>query len=215
MYTDRGSFLLAVATFAVGGVGGYAASEAGVFKPPTHAQGVMETQGGLRPAAPVPVPAAPPAVTCDDSVGTPAACPPYPSEEGEGCGLAAKRCADFKQTMKPRVAEQAVACLNALPPAQRCDANRVSLCGHSALMNACSEADAERPAATGTTDELASRCDSILHACATVGLQPTMRECRASLAGMSTVGREKMAECMSTHCGDRGLAGCEGVVDAK
>jgi hypothetical protein len=153
--------------------------------------------------------------------GAPAACPSpgYSADEGQGCGgVASKRCDDFKQTMKPRVAEQAVACLNALTPGQRCDAARVNLCGHLALMNACQESDALQttaPATPGARDEVTSRCDGILRSCSGTMLAPTMRECRVTLAGLNTRGRDQMATCMSAHCGDKGLVGCEAAVDVK
>jgi hypothetical protein len=221
MTIDKGSFLLALATLGVGGAGGYVASQEGVVKR-IREPGVMERQPVEESAAQTSGAPATPASTgpvCDDMVGAPAACPPpgYSADEGQGCGvLASKRCEDFKQTMKPRVAEQAVACLNALAPGQRCDAARVSLCGHVALMNACSEADSS-PSTTSamapSRDELGSRCEGILRGCA--GTAPTMRECRETLAGLSAFGRDRMATCMSAHCGDKGLVGCEAVIDAK
>jgi hypothetical protein len=156
----------------------------------------------------------------------------WPSEEGiGGCGtLPTKRCEDFKKAMKPHVAEHAVACINALTPAQRCDPNRLELCGHTALMSACSivepppdgaGAPSDKPA-TGAGapsdkpgDELATHCTSILHECEGVTSGPTMHDCRTTLAGMSVLGRDRMVACMKTHCTDKGLLFCEAQLDVK
>jgi len=223
MTIDKGSFLLALATLGAGGAGGYVVSERGVLKH-ADAPGVMERQGQApeSPQASRPdLPTSRSGPACDDMTGAPGACPSpgYPAEEG-GCGsLATKRCEDFKQAMKPRVAEQAVACLNALSPAQRCDPARLNLCGHLALMNACSSADPPQTTSSspsgGGPDEVSSRCDAITRSCTNTALPPPMRECRATLAGLSAIGRDRMAACMSTHCGDKGLAGCEAVIDVK
>jgi hypothetical protein len=169
-------------------------------------------------ATPLAAPTTPPPPACDDTVGTAGTCPApgYSSDEGDGCGaLPTKRCQDFKQAMKPRVAERAVACLSALPPAQRCDMTRMNLCGHVALMNACPEAEGATVAGVAPTDELTTRCASIAQGCNGMAFSPSMRECRATLAGLTTFGREQMASCMKTHCGDKGLVGCEAVVDTK
>jgi hypothetical protein len=120
-----------------------------------------------------------------------------------------KRCEDYKQALKPRVAERAVACINALSPAQRCDPNRLNLCGHAALMNACSIVDEPAEPADAAADEVTTRCNAIVRGCEGVPLGPTLRDCRATLAGMSTLGRDRMAACMKTHCNDKGLVFCE------
>jgi hypothetical protein len=223
MTIDKGSFLLALATLGIGGAGGYVASQEGVVKR-IREPGVMERQPADESAAQTPGASASPASTrpvCDDLLGAPGACPGpgYSADEGQGCGpIASKRCEDFKQAMKPRVAEQAVACLNALTPGQRCDPARVNLCGHAALMNACSEGDAPQATTAATApgrDEVASRCEGILRGCSGTTLAPTMRECRETIAGLNAVGRDKLAACMSAHCGDKGLTGCEAVIDVK
>jgi len=132
-----------------------------------------------------------------------------------GCGtLPTKRCEDFKQSMKPRVAERAVACLNALNQAQRCDPNRLELCGHTALMNACSIVEPP-PEADAGPDEVGAHCTSILHECEGVSSGPSMHDCRTTLAGMSVLGRDRMVACMKTHCTDKGLLFCEAQVDLK
>ena len=220
MGIDRSSFLVAVASLLAGGAGGYYAGERGMLRP-TPVVGVTELQPPP-PARPMvdPVttsvaPAAPPPPVCDDTVGSAGECPApgYPSEEGVGCGaLPGKRCQDFKQTMKPRVAEHAVACLSALNQGQRCETSRLSLCGHLALMNACPEAEGAAVAGVTPTDELTTRCASISQSCSASGLGPSARECRATLAGLNTFGRDQIASCMKTHCADKGLVGCEAVV---
>jgi hypothetical protein len=216
MIIDRTSFMVAVGSLLVGGAGGYYAGERALLQP-TPVVGVTDLQPPpSRPIAePVATTAAPAAPVCDDTVGTAGECPVpgYPSEEGVGCGpIANKRCQDFKQTMKPRVAERAVACLNGLNAAQRCDASRDNLCGHLALMNACPEPEGAVVAGVPAADDLTTRCTSIVQGCGATGLTPPVRECRATLAGLSSFGRDQMASCMRTHCADKGLVGCEAVI---
>jgi len=71
--------------------------------------------------------------------------------------------------------------------------------------------------ATGAspTDELSVRCAAIEQGCSATGFKPTARECRATLAGLNAFGRDQMASCMRTHCGDKGLVGCEAIIDTK
>jgi hypothetical protein len=212
---DRGAFFLALGGLAVGGVGGYVVRDQGLI---THDTPVV-TQATV---APTPVvasaPAAPVAPVCDDSMGTPAACPPLPyaAEEGGCSPVANKRCEDFKASFKPRVAERAVSCLTGLTAGQKCDANRVNLCGHEALMSACPEPEPATAGANATPDELTTRCQKIAQECAASTTSgPSVRECRATLAGMTSVGRDRTADCMRTHCGDKGLVGCEALSEAK
>jgi hypothetical protein len=220
MVIDRTSFLVTVGSLLVGGAGGYYAGERNVLQLSPQVAGVTDLQPPSRPS-PAPVatsaaPAAPPPPVCDDTVGTAGDCPAaiYPSDEGVGgCGaLPTKRCQDFKQTMKPRVAERAVACLNALNPGLRCDATRLNLCAHSALMNACPEPEGTAVAGVPATDDLSARCAALVQGCGATSLAPSVRECRATLAGLSVFGRDQMATCMKTHCADKGLVGCESVV---
>ncbi|HTQ41247.1 MAG TPA: hypothetical protein VMI75_00725 [Polyangiaceae bacterium] len=226
MQIDAGSFFILAFTLAAGGVGGYYASEKHLFRPPPPPPAAppppAPTVSAATSAPPPPPPK--PAPTCDDMVGSPGACPPpvWPAEEGmPGCGtLPTKRCEDFKQAMKPRVAERAVACLNALNQAQRCDPNRLELCGHTALMSACSIVEPLGPDGAGApsdsgTDEIATHCASILHECEGVSSGPTMHDCRTTLAGMSVLGRDRMVACMKTHCTDKGLLFCEAQIDVK
>jgi hypothetical protein len=148
--------------------------------------------------------------------GSPGTCPPpgWPAEEG-GCGaLPTHRCEDFKKAFRPHVAERAVACINALTPAQRCDPKRLELCGHSALMTSCSIDDLPDVADAGA-DEVTAHCTAILQGCAGVMPGTTMRDCRATLAGMNVLGRDRMVACMKTHCTDKGLLYCEANIDAK
>jgi hypothetical protein len=219
MQVDKAAFFLALTTLAAGGAGGYLAAKNGVFDR-LSSPGVAERQPASfttpQGSAASEAPADHGAPVCDDMVGIPAACPPpgYSADEGGCDALPTRRCEDFKRTMKPRVAEHAVACLNALTPAQRCDANRLNACGHVALMSACSADDV---ASTGPTasDALVSRCEAIVQASAGTPLSPTMRDCQATLAGMTAAGRDRMASCMATHGADRGLVGCESAQDVR
>lgn len=197
MQVDRGGYLVFVTAIAVGGAGGYVASEKDM---------VPHLKRPEPPPAPAPPPVAsapPPVVTaapvvdagpaCDDSVGEPEACPPIgpPTVEG-GCGaFTQERCKDFKQTMKPRVAAAAIACLNKLTYAEKCDPKRVDLCAHQALMSACED---RTPA-----------CETIAKTCP--GSAPA--ECRQSMSGLREIGREAMLDCMKKHCSDKGIVGCE------
>jgi hypothetical protein len=219
MIINRASFFLALAGLTAGGVaGGYYVADHGLLKGPAPL-GAAEQQAPLVVTEPVAIkPVVPAAPVCDDMVGAPAACPApgYPSEEGEGCGaLPAKRCDDFKKAMKPRVAEHAVACLDALTAGQRCDATRLNLCAHLALMNACPEPDAPASASTTAVDDVGAHCQSVIQACGGTSFGPSMRDCRATVAGLSALGRDQMVSCMKTHCADKGLLGCEAVLDSK
>jgi hypothetical protein len=226
MVIDRTSFMAALGALALGGAGGYLASESGAFHRAGPTFGATELQAPAPPAsaaqastrATPPVATAPEVPACDDSTGTAADCPSpgYSADEGVSCGiLATRRCQDFKRTMKARVAEHAVACLNALTPAQRCDGDRVNLCAHLALMNACPEPEGSPGAAAVSSDELTASCASMVQRCDATGLAPPVRECRATVAGLNAFGRDQMASCMKSHCVDKGLIGCEAVVDAK
>ena len=216
MNIDAGSFFILVGTLAAGGAAGYVASNKHLFEQPAPpAPSATATAPAIVP--PLARPALPP---CDDSVGTPGTCPPpvYSADE-TGCGpLPTKRCDDFKQTMKPKVAEHAVACLNTIQPAQRCDPLRLNLCAHLALMGACQEEDTDRDAADAappTASSLTTACQAILQECTAATIGPTLRDCRATLAGMTELGRTKMVDCMKAHCGDKGLLHCEAVIDVK
>ena len=183
------------------------------------------------PPAPVSVdilPAATTAPVCDDSQGTAEECPSVgPSDEGVCPNVINKRCSDFKAAMKPRVAAQAVACLRALKGNERCDLTRINQCAHAALMTACQEppkaqkgmyeaASATKPAsvtitpdATPDTSPVAAACSNIMRSCGEKSLNPTTADCRQTLAGLNDTGRANMVDCVSAHCVDKGLYGCE------
>jgi hypothetical protein len=211
---DRGAFFLALGALAAGGVGGYVVRDQGMISRDTPVQAAPAVTAtpvaAAAPTTPLPV--------CDDTTGSPATCPPLPyaAEEGGCSPVANKRCEDFKASFKPRVAEHAVSCLTALTGAQKCDANRVNLCGHEALMSACAEPEPAQAGANATPDDLTTRCQQISQSCsASTTSGPSIRECRATLAGMTSVGRDRTADCMRTHCGDKGLIGCEALSEAK
>ena len=232
MNIDRGTFLLLVSTLAIGASGGYVAAERHVFPEldrwrgrgpeptpePPHAASVADAAPPANSApapvaAPAPAPAAP---SCDDSVATVGECPApgYPTVEGGCGGFASVRCGELKQAMKPKVAAAAVACVNKLTPQERCDAARVYLCGHLALVNACPERDdasASADASTAGTKSVGSICQAIVDVCGSSPVAPSTTECRQLLSGMTETGRDRTRACMKTHCFDRGLVGCEGV----
>ena len=218
MNVDRGSFLMLVTTLAAGGGLGYLASEKNVVPhlddtrnkpppPPVVPDPPKVVVADAAPPAPPPPPAAPPVPVCDDTTGTPGDCPPpgFPAAEG-GCGsFAATRCAEFKQAMKPRVAEAAVSCLAKLTPQERCDEKRVNLCGHLALMNGCP--DVAVPDAGDNV--VTTTCKSIIEKCGASPVAPSLAECRQVVNAMNDVGRERMVQCMKKHCFDRSILFCE------
>lgn len=260
MAIDRSSFLLMTGALAAGGAGGYYAHQQGWIGKSSTAQNepapvVVEHGAPLASAAPTPAPsasseapstaiAAAALPTCDDSQGNVGDCPPpgMPTEEG-GCGtFVTTRCADFKASMKPRVAEVAVQCLRDLKPNERCDKNRVNLCGHLALVNACAEPDSSSlvvassggqvttgnvaavPSGTTPTtvptqstrpESAAAMCDSILRSIGPSRIGPTLADCKQTLSGMSEAGRYRMVECMKKNWSSKGLLGCEAVDPAK
>lgn len=197
MQVDRGGYLVFVTSIALGGAAGYIASEKNLVP---H----MKKPEAPRPEPPAPVvvdagPPVPVAVvvdagpTCDDSIVEEVECPPIglPTIEG-GCGpFPQSRCNDFKRTMKPREAALAVKCLNKLNGIERCDAKRVDLCAHQALMTSCPDA--------------VPACDAIAKTCASA----SRRECNEALAGLKEVGRESAVACIAKHCADKGIVGCE------
>lgn len=223
MVIDRAGFLVMAGTLAAGAGAGWFVRDSKVHRehsdevPAMHAAVPVATS-----AAPVvaaqPVP--PPAPICDDNVGAPGDCPAVgPSDEGVCSNIAAKRCADFKSTFKPRVAQAAVSCLRQLKGNELCDPARVNLCGHSALMAACPDptpvpsttSATNAGGATETSSPVTLACENILKSCANQALGPTLADCRQTLSGMSDFGRASMTTCLQTHCGDKGLLGCEGL----
>jgi hypothetical protein len=213
MHIDAKSFFILVTTLAAGGAAGYVASEKRLL-PPLEPRKEPQPVPPAPPAplASMPAPAAvdaapppPPAPACDDTTGAPGDCPPLglPTIEGGCGGYANFHCNEFKQAMKPRVAQTAVACLAKLNPQERCTPQRVNLCGHAALMSAC-------PDAAGSTSEI---CREIVKSCAAAPIPPSPADCERTLAGMTTLGRERMLACVKKHCADKGLLFCEAVGD--
>lgn len=224
MIIEKSGFLLMAGTLAAGGVGGWLAHDSKVkseraqyVEPPTTAMAVTPV---APPASAVAVDtvAIPTPPICDDSIGTPEECPAMgPADEGVCTNFAAKRCAEFKSAFKPKVAQAAVSCLKQLKGNAACDPMRVNLCGHTALMAACPESDTVKVASVGNAAPMAqpspaaTACESIMKSCAGTPLPPTTADCKQTLSGMSDAGRASMVDCMATHCGDKGLIGCEGV----
>lgn len=213
MKIDAGTFFILTMTMAAGGVAGYAASSKRMVPaldrafgrendppPPAPPPPVVVDAGPPLTSAATPVDAGPTEPPCDDSVGTPAECPPpgYPTVEG-GCGsFANTRCKELKQSLKPRVAQAAVECINKLTAQERCDKNRVNLCAHLALMNACPE------------KKLPAECDTMIAACGPSPIAPSRSECRQTVSGLNADGRERLVSCVRAHCFDKGLVDCVG-----
>ena len=218
MVISSATFFAVTAALAAGGGVGYFVSQSHVLEPRPemlHEGPPIVVQMPFVAAGSASPPAAP---LCDDSVGTPAACPGpgYSAEEG-GCGvLTMKRCNEFKAAFKPKVAERAVECVNALKPNERCDVARLNLCGHLALVNACAPADDVAGADAAAAGSVTAACQDVIRGCGGASLGPTMIDCRQTVAGLNDVGRANLSSCMKTHCSDKGLLGCEGVAgDAK
>ncbi len=170
----------------------------------------------------------PSATSCDDTQGVPEECPSVgPSDEGVCPNIIMKRCTEFKAAMKPRVAAQAVACLRALKANERCDPARIAQCGHLALMSACAEPPrpqkGEYHPAAGTTpatvtlaadptpdpSPVAASCAAVMKSCGERPLSPALADCKQTLAGMTESGRSSTVDCVTAHCADKGLLGCE------
>lgn len=248
MSIDKGTFLLMTAALAGGGVAGYVAGDARddrqtrIDPPPAQPVDAPATPAEPTPAAPAEEEAAAPsagedgeeeiaaAPACSDDVGAPPQCPvdfPGPSEEGMckgGVFWTGKRCADFKATMKPRVAQVAVECLRNLRGAHACDAQRASACGHMALMTACQEEVPEThatvtsatlanvPALDADEGSVAGQCLAIVRAAAGTGPGVSYADCMRTLSGMNDLGRRNAVACMrSPTTNGLALLGCEGV----
>jgi hypothetical protein len=218
MIIERSGFLLMAGTLAAGGVGGWLAHDSKAHSERTMAPppAPIATQAAP-PASVLVVEHVPPPPVCDDSVGSPQDCPAVgPSDEGMAVNIAGKRCADFKLAFKPKVAQAAVSCLRQLKPNEMFDPARVSLCGHTALMAACPDptpvstnSDGSALSTPPAPSPVSQACDTIIKACAGASLTPSLSDCRQTLSGLSDAGRANMTECMATHCGDKGLLGCE------
>jgi len=235
MFVDRSKFLIMTGMLASGGLGSLACdrfANADRSAPPPVAAPTANALPALPTAVeiiePVALPGAP---VCDDSLGTPEECPSVgPSDEGVCPNLLFKRCGDFKVAMKPRVAAQAVACLRALKGNERCDSTRINQCGHAALMSACPEPTRPKkgqlqvstsangaqlatvtitPDTTPDPSPVAAACNNVMRSCGERSLGPSLADCRQTLAGMTESGRLNMVDCVSAHCLDRGLYGCE------
>lgn len=237
MAIDRSDFLILATTLAAGGAGGWFVRdrEAKLQPPPAPAPApAPKPSAAPAPTGPVPVtitdPKASAAPVCDDSQGTPEQCPSIgPADEGICANIIYKRCNEFKASFKPRVATNAVACLRALKGFERCDPIRINQCGHMALMASCPEPTppltGELQSGTGGTGGVATvtltadpsaqpgpvaqACENIRKACNKSPIDPTLADCRQTLAGLNDVGRTTMVACASAHCTDRGLWSCE------
>lgn len=178
----------------------------------------------------LPAPAVADTPACDDMQGEPGECPSIgPADEGICANVIGKRCSELKAALKPRLAAQAVACLRALKGNERCDIQRINHCGHAALMSACpvpprpqqgtfqpasgSQAASVTllPDSAPDSSPVTAACNTILRSCGNAPGNPTLAECRLTLAGLNEVGRLDLVDCAITHCTSRGLYGCVGV----
>ena len=239
MAVDRAQFLILASTIAAGGACGLGCEREpyGMRPPPVASAPAPTPSAALTTALQagpllVDVLEAPSAgaAACDDSQGSPGECPSMgPADEGVCANVIGKRCSEFKSAMKPRVAAQAVACLNALKGSERCDPARINQCGHAALMTACAEparprkgqltaATTTQPVSVVLTSDgapdpspVAAACASIQRACGDRALAPTQLDCRQTLAGLNDTGRANMVDCVSARCVSGGLYACEAV----
>lgn len=228
MVIEKSGFLLMASALAAGGVGGWVAHDAKTQRDraaqseqstprPSATLVPSATLAAAVPAASAAPEVAPAAPACDDSVGTVEDCPAMgPADEAVCSNFAAKRCAEFKSAFKPKVAQAAVSCLKALKGNALCDPARVNLCGHAALMAACPEPtpDTSKVSTAGAvpvSSPVATACEQIAKSCAGQLTAPSLGDCRQTLSGLSDFGRASIVECMASHCGDKGLLGCEGV----
>ena len=243
MAVDRAGFLYIVGALAAGGAGGYylnkhaneqqAAESQAKAKQDADQKAAIDSANQRADKAEAEAKAATASLTsapvCDDTVGAVDDCPPagLPNASDEGiCGgggsVAARRCKDLKTAMKPKVAQNAVSCLKSLKGGEVCDANRVSLCGHEALMMACQEPLGENQSQTTSINlstappnppvansAIAQQCNAILQGCSGASPGITLADCYRTMSGLNDVGRANMMTCMKTHCGDKGLLGCE------
>jgi hypothetical protein len=243
MYVNKMTFLAVTATLAAAGAGaagGYL-YRSGHGAPVTALPPEVPPTVSAAPPAAIPPSAAPSAVAvikeplapaCDDSVGVAADCPVTISSEDEGickAGIfwAGKRCAEYKAAFKPKVAAAAVQCLRGLKGAETCDQNRANLCGHQALMLACQETIPQSQATVSSSNlsgapplpegasPLALQCQEIVKSCSSGFAGATFADCYRTLSGMTDAGRSFTAECMKTHCTDKGFVGCEAATTLK
>ncbi len=236
MAINRSTFVLMAGALAAGGVSGAGCDSVLGRQPPPPAPAPVTATPPALPTVPLDIlqPVAVPApAVCDDSQGTAEDCPSVgPSDEGICRNVVNQRCNEFKAAMKPRVAAQAVSCLRALKGNELCDVGRINQCGHAALMSACQEPPRPQkgqlepasgtqlasisivPDPTPDPSPLSAACNSILRNCGEKSLNPTMADCRQTLAGLNDVGRANIVDCVSAHCSDRGLYGCEAVPKA-
>lgn len=209
MQIDKSTFLIVVTTMAASAAGGWFARDKLMLRSEAERAKAPEPEppppvSSPAPSDKPPADAAPAAPPCDDSEGEAPVCPafPDPGDEG-GCGrLAARRCADYRDNLKPKPARAAVECLKKLPPGLLCDPIALNKCGHEALMSAC-------PPEASTGSELDDSCKTILESCKSSIPGPTLADCRQTLSGLNEAGRKKMLACAAKDCAAKGLYGCE------
>lgn len=122
-----------------------------------------------------------------DDIGSPglcttvredASCAPFDFVQG--------MCSSNLSYMKPRIAERAVGCMQALGPKKLCDSTNTYECRDEALRSACADASAD------------AACGAIAQKCSV-----DQDECRGYLAGLNDVGRQAVAKCLEAPDGCR------------
>jgi hypothetical protein len=189
MRIERDQFLCAVA--AIGGVCGLPASP-GAAQPVVHAaagsqepepapagEGESPSSGGDDNGTCRAKPVARPNV-CDDNRGSPGDCR---KADCRRLPFICQHCEEYKRTLKPKIAERAVACVVAQAGAQLSDGCRTYQCGDEALGGACLDPTAD-PA-----------CWAVAKSCNT-----SVDECRGFLSGMNDAGRQKVLACALAGC---------------
>ncbi len=212
MNIDKSSFFLLVTTIGASAAGGWFARDRLLLRSEVE----RSTPPSAQPEpAPPPSASAPPASSleapapsCDDEEGTVPDCVgfPDPGDEAECRSLVYSRCAQYKESLKPKAARAAVECLKRLKVNQVCDLIAINKCGHEALMASCPVA----PTKVGSSPtEIDQTCEKILTSCKDAKPGPTPTDCRQTLSGLNPTGRTKMVACMQKLCDARGLYGCE------
>jgi hypothetical protein len=113
-----------------------------------------------------------------------------PAASCSGFAFPQTKCNAYKAYFKPKVAAQAVTCLQGLSSQAVCDATQTYTCGTNALRAACPDAN------------LAQLCQTASSAC-----HETAENCVNYLSGLNDAGRQKVAACVAQGC-TAGLYSC-------
>lgn len=120
---------------------------------------------------------------CNDDVGAPGVCGPPALGSCSSFAFICNKCESYKKHFKPKVAERAVACVNAQSRRDVQDGCGTYRCGDEALRAACPDGAAQ------------SACQSIAGKCGV-----SLAECTQMLSGMNAAGRAEVAACAASGC---------------